>query len=69
MILARISRARQMPNVLVNTTWAKTRGISEFQLLLITPRHSAAKIAVKRCPTAPEGVAYQLADCAASRLQ
>ena len=56
-ILARISRSRRMPNVLVNTKWAKMRGLSEFQLLLRTPRHSASNIAVKRHPTAPEGVA------------
>ena len=69
MILARISRARRMPNVLVKMAWAKTMGLSELQLLLRTPRHSAARIAVKRRPTAPEGVAYQLAECAASRRQ
>ena len=68
-ILARISRARRMPNVFVRTIWAKTRGLSEFQLLLKTLRHSSDNIAVKRRPTAPEGVAYQLADCAASRRQ
>ena len=34
----------------------------DFQLLLRTPSHSAAKIAVNWCPTVPEGVAYQLAD-------
>ena len=33
------------------------------------PCHSAATIAVKRRPTAPEGVAYQLANCAARRRQ
>ena len=60
--LALISRALQTPNIFVRTTWAKTRGISEFQLLPITPRHSADKITVRQRPTAPEGVAYQLAD-------
>ena len=68
-ILARISRAWQMPNVFVRTTWVKTRGLSEFQLYEITPRHSASKISVKRRPNAPEGLAYQLADCAASWRQ
>ena len=63
-ILARISQTRRMPNVFVRTTWAKTRGLSEFQLREITPCHSAARIAVKRRATASEGVAYQLADCA-----
>ena len=38
------------------------RGLSEFQLLSRTPHNSADKISVKRRPTAPEGVAYQLAD-------
>ena len=37
------------------------RGLSEFQLREIAPHYSASKIAVKRPPTAPEGVAYQLA--------
>ena len=68
-ILARISWSWQTPNVLVSTTWAKTRGLLEFQLHDRTPRHSAARIALKRRPTAPEGVAYQLADCAASWRQ
>ena len=68
-ILAGISRAQRTPNVFVIMTWEKTRGLSDFQLLLSSYRHSAAKIAVKRRPTAPEGVAYQLADCAASRRQ
>ena len=68
-ILSRISRARRTTNVFVRTKWAKTRGLSEFQLLLRSPRHSAARIAVNQRPTAPEGVAYQLADCAASRRQ
>ena len=66
-ILDLIYQARQTPNVFVRTTWAKTRGILEFQLREITPHNSAARIAVKQRPTAPEGVAYQLADCAASR--
>ena len=65
--LAQISRAWRTPIVLVSTTWAKTRGLSEFQLREITPRHSAARITVKRRPTAPEGVAYQLADFTANR--
>ena len=59
----------QMPNVFVRTTWSKTRGLSEFQLLLRTPRYSAASIAAKLCPTVPEGVVYQLANCVASRRQ
>ena len=61
-IWARISWALRTPNVFIRTTWAKTRGLFEFQLLPRTPRHSAAKIAVNRRPTAPEGVAYQLSD-------
>ena len=61
-ILARISQAQRTPNVLIRTTWEKTRGLSDFQLRASTPLHSAAKIAVKRRPTTPEGVAYQLAD-------
>ena len=56
-------------NVSVRTTWAKKSGLSEFQLNEITPRHSAARIAVKRRPNAPKGVVYQLADCAASWRQ
>ena len=60
--LALIYRALQTPNVFVRTTWAKTRGLLEFQLLLKTPRHSSAKISVKQRPTDPEGVAYQLVD-------
>ena len=67
--LARISQAWLTPNILVRTTWAKMRGLSEFQLHEITPRHSAAKISVKRRPTAPKGVAYQIADYASSRRQ
>ena len=39
-ILALISRARRTPNVFVRTTWAKTRGLSEFQIHDITPLHS-----------------------------
>ena len=61
-ILARIYWDRRTPNILVRTMWAKTRGLLEFQLLVRTPHHSAAKIALNRRPTAPEGVAYQLAD-------
>ena len=68
-IRARVSWDRRTLNIFVSTTWAKTRVLLEFQLRDITPRHSAARISVKRCPTAPEGVAYQLADCAASRRQ
>ena len=66
-ILSRISRARQMPNLFVRMTWVKTRGILEFQLREITPRYYVAKISETWRPTDPEGVAYQLADCAASR--
>ena len=55
--------------ILIRSTWANTRGLLEFQLLQRNPRHSAAIMAVKQCPTAPEGVAYQLADYAASRCQ
>ena len=62
MILARISLARRTPNVFMRTTWAKTRDLSELQLRARTPRRSVAKIAVKPLPTAPEGVAYQIAD-------
>ena len=62
MILARISRDWRTPNVFVRTMWAKTRGLSEFQLSEITPRNYAAKISVKRRPTATEGVEYQIAD-------
>ena len=61
-ILARISRARRTPNVFVITTLKKKRGISEFQILLRTSRHYAANIDVKRQPTAPEVVAYQISD-------
>ena len=68
-ILARILWARRTTNVFVRTTWEKTRCLSEFQLRDIIPCHSAARIAMKRCPTAPKGVAYQLADSAASRRQ
>ena len=64
-----ISLALQTPNVFVKTMWEKTRGLLEFQLLSRTLRHFAAKIAVKRRPTAPEGGTYQLSDCAASRHQ
>ena len=62
MIIARISRARWVPNVFVRTTLEKTRGLLEFILCDITPHYSVAKIAVKQHPTAPEGVAYQIAD-------
>ena len=48
--------------VFVRTTWANTRGILEFQLLSITPRHYTTSMAVKQRPTSPEGVAYQPAD-------
>ena len=68
-ILAQISWSRRTPNVFVSTTRANTRGMSDFQLRDITPGHSATRIAVKRRPTAPEGVAYQLANCAASWRQ
>ena len=68
-ICARISRALHTPNVFIRTTWAKARGLSEFQLLSITHRYSAGSMAVKRRPTAPEGVVYQLSECAASRHQ
>ena len=57
-----ISFALRKPNVFVRMTWARTRGTSEFQLLSITSLHSVVSMDVKRHPTAPEGVAYQLAD-------
>ena len=68
-IHSRISRALQTPNVFVRTTWEKTRGILEFKLRSITPCHSMATMAVKRSPTAPVGVAYQIANWVASRRQ
>ena len=47
----------------------KTRGLLEFQVLPIPPRHYAARMAVNQRPTAPEDVAYQLAKCVAIRRQ
>ena len=64
-----ISRALQKHSVFVRMTWEKTRGLLEFQLWSITPFHSMARMTVKRRPTAPVGVAYQLADWASSRRQ
>ena len=52
----RISLALWAPRVLVNTTWANTRGLSEFHFRSSTPRHSAASTAVNRPPTLPGGV-------------
>ena len=69
MIHACISLALRKPSVLVRMTWEKTRGLLEFQLLPTTPLHYAASMAVKRRNTAPECVAYQLANCAAIRFQ
>ena len=68
-ILARIYLALRTPNIFVRMTWKKTRSLSEFQPLPKYPCHSAARISGKRCPTAPEGVAYQMANCAAGRRQ
>ena len=68
MIHTRIYFDLWTPKVFVRTMWAKTRGLSEFQLLLITPRQSAPKISVKRCPSAPKGVTYQLANCMAIQI-
>ena len=68
-IRARISLALRTLSVFVRMTWSKTRSLLDFQILPSTPYHSADSIALKRRPTAPEGVAYQLADCETSRLQ
>ena len=68
-IHAWISLALRTPNVFMRTTWEKNRGISDFQVLLSTPRHYSARMAVNWRPTAPKGMAYQLTDCAASRCQ
>ena len=51
---------RRTLNVFVIITQAKTRGISELQLLLRTPQYSVTRIDVKRLPTAPWVVAYHL---------
>ena len=59
----------RVPSVLVSTTWVKTRVLSEFHFRFSTPRHSAARTAVNRRPTFPGLVKYQLAYCAAIRLQ
>ena len=64
-----ISLALHTTIILVSMTWAKMMIISKFQLLLRTPCHSAARIAVNRHPTATGSVAYQLDDSAASRHQ
>ena len=61
-IRAGISQDLRKPKVFVRTTWAKTRGVFEFQLRSITPCYSTASMAVKRGPTTPAGVAYQIAD-------
>ena len=57
------------PSVFVMTTWENKRGLLEFQVLPSTPCQSSASMAMERHPTVPEGVAYQLADCVASRRQ
>ena len=67
-ILARIYLTLHAPSVFVKTTWAKTRGLSEFHLRSSNPRHSAARTEVNRRPTFPRGVEYHLADCTASHL-
>ena len=64
-----ISQALQTTNVLVNIMLVNTRYLLEFHLLLITPYHSVARIAVNWRPTAPVCVAYQLDDCAANFFQ
>ena len=61
-ICDRISLVLRTPSVFVRMTWEKTRGLLEFQVLPINPRHCGANMAVKRRPTVSEGVAYQLAD-------
>ena len=68
-ILARIYLVLRVPSVLVNTTWANTRGLSEFYFWSSTPCHSIVKTALNRRPTFPGGVEYQLSDYAASRLK
>ena len=57
----------RITNVFVRKTWTKTRGLLEFQLLLITLCHSEARIALNQRPNELEGVAYELVDCGASR--
>ena len=68
-IRARISLALQTPSVFMRTMWAKIRGLLEFQVLPSTSCHYEASMAVKWRPTSTEGVAYQLANCAAIRSQ
>ena len=68
-ILAEFYQALQAPMILVKTTWANTRGLSEFHFRLNTPHHSAASNVVSRRPTFPGGVEYQLVYCAPSHLQ
>ena len=68
-IMALISLALRTLNIFVRMTWAKTRGLSEFQLLPRAPCHSLARFSVNRRPTDPEAVAYHLADCVTSRRQ
>ena len=43
-------RALRTLIVFVSNTWAKTRGLSGFQLRSITPCHSMDIMAAKRCP-------------------
>ena len=59
-IRAQISLDLRTPNVFMRTTWAKTKGLSKFQVLTITHRHYASRMAMNRHPTTSEGVAYQL---------
>ena len=62
-----ISWVLRITNFLLSTMWEKTRGLSEFQLMLSTPCHSAVSIYVNWHPTAPEVVTYHMDYCASSR--
>ena len=48
--LDRISRALHTPNVFMRTTWAKMKGLLDFQLLTITPPPFCSKYCREAAP-------------------
>ena len=55
------------PRVFMRRTWVNKGGLSELHVLKRNSRHSAARMAMNQRPTKPEGMVYQLYECAVSR--